>query len=231
MDEKERLKRDRMAVMMAGFDIGAAESENERAIRNIIDSIDELQEKGEPIHPESIIDLRRHLLDIQGNVRQAEMQYARNSDMDNHPAFKARHEALTSRLKDLQADYEAVLEGKLDGADAEAIREKLTEAYGARQQAEAEHITELEADLERRADQIIKIRAENEELTRQLQQSEGLAVNGLQTHDGESTVSRQIAEFDAMKKSLMRDLQNRCERVRISLSFLFTLLSLSTTCN
>lgn len=227
LDEKERLKRERMAAMMAGFDIGGGElfSENERAIRNVIDTIDDLQDKGTKLEPDDLLDLRRKLLETQGIVRQAEVSIARHAEQDEHPESRARREALEVRLSSLQKEYEGVLEGKLETGDVERIRQKLTEAYGERAKAESEHVAELQADLNRRAEQIEKIRSENEELTRRVQQANGVgSTNG---HDIEAgkTVSQQIAEFDAMKKSLMRDLQNRCERVGLQLPHMLTILT------
>jgi kinesin family protein 5 len=223
LDEKERLKRERMAAMMAGFDLGGGElfSDNERAIRSVIDSIDELQDKADaaPLLPDDLQELRRKLLETQGIVRQAELSVTRHAEQqEESSAAKARREALEARLGGLQREYEGVLEGKLEPADVERIRSKLTEAYGARQQAEAEHIEELKADLARRTEQIVRMKTENEELARRAQQANGFAVAGQNGQDGEAgkTVSQQIAEFDAMKKSLMRDLQNRCERVCLS---------------
>jgi kinesin family member 5 len=227
LDEKERLKRERMAAMMAGFDLGGGElfSDNERAIRNVINTIDDLQDKGTPLEPDDLLDLRRKLLETQGIVRQAELSVAKQAEHEESPTAKARREALETRFSSLQSEYEGVLEGKLDAVDVERIRSKLTEAYGARQQAEAEHIEELKVDLTRRMEQIAHMKAENDELARRAQHSNGFAV-GQNGQDGEAgkTVSQQIAEFDAMKKSLMRDLQNRCERVRI---FQFPLLQAS----
>jgi kinesin family member 5 len=219
LDEKERLKRERMAAMMAGFDIGGGElfSDNERAIRSVIDTIDELQDKGTSLEADDLLDLRRKLLETQGIVRQAELSVARFAEQEESPASKARREALEARLGSLQKEYQGVLEGKLEPADVERIRQKLQEAYGARQQAEAEHITELQADLASRIEQIGLLRSKNEELARRVQQTNGFSavLNGQDAEAGK-TVSQQIAEFDAMKKSLMRDLQNRCERVRLS---------------
>ena len=62
-----------------------------------------------------------------------------------------------------------------------------------------------------------KLKAENESLQQRIKS--GAIANGVANGINGKTVQQQIAEFDNMKKSLMRDLQNRCERVsRLSFS-------------
>ena len=57
-----------------------------------------------------------------------------------------------------------------------------------------------------------KLKAEVESLQAKLRESTPV-MNGAASDAAGRTLQQQIAEFDAMKKSLMRDLQNRCERV------------------
>jgi kinesin family protein 5 len=56
-----------------------------------------------------------------------------------------------------------------------------------------------------------KLKTENESLQQRIKS--GAIANGVANGINGKTVQQQIAEFDNMKKSLMRDLQNRCERV------------------
>jgi kinesin family protein 5 len=64
--------------------------------------------------------------------------------------------------------------------------------------------------LAQKSAEIQKFKAVNEDLQRKVKA--GGVPNGGAIANGK-TVQQQIAEFDVMKKSLMRDLQNRCERV------------------
>jgi kinesin family member 5 len=116
LDEKERLKRERMATMLAGFDLGDFSGENERSIRHLIDDIDALENK-ENVSPTELQDVRRKLLETQGIVRQAELSVLQRGEQEE--AASLRREALEQRLAKVQQDYEAVLEGKLDGQDIE----------------------------------------------------------------------------------------------------------------
>jgi kinesin family member 5 len=89
----------------------------------------------------------------------------------------------------------------------------LADAYGSRSETETERLAELSEDLQQRTEVNKKLKADIEELQHRVQT--GLS-HGLGNGDtAGKTVPQQIAEFDQMKKSLMRDLQNRCERVSL----------------
>jgi kinesin family protein 5 len=136
--------------------------------------------------------------------------------MDDSDA-RGRADALEARLKALQEEHENLLESKLGETDVQSIREKLGGAYKARNSNDEDQLSGLKAEVEKHRENYKSIHAEKEELSRRL---EGAGANGDEAALSHS-VSRQIAEFDAMKKNLMRDLQNRCERVSNSLPILF----------
>ncbi|KAF1809674.1 kinesin-domain-containing protein [Eremomyces bilateralis CBS 781.70] len=214
LDEKEKKKAERMAQMMASFDLGGEIfSDNERSIRNVIEQVEALQEMavaGEAISPEEMQDLRHKLMETQGIVRQAELSVVQRSEQDE--AQFARRDALEERLGKLQKEYEDVLEGKLGAEDVDAIKSRLADAYDNRQNGEHEIALELKEELQKKAEENQKMKTEMEVLHERIKSgalavaANGSAVNG-------KTIQQQITEFDAMKKSLMRDLQNRCERV------------------
>jgi kinesin family protein 5 len=211
LDEKERLKRERMATMMAGFDLGGELfSDNERSIRKTIEQIDALQEGGD-IAPDDLRELRRKLLETQGIVRQAEASVTQKAEQEE--AALLRREALEKQLSKVQAEYEAFLEGKLSAEDAASIKARLADSLTSRQASEAEHLSELSEDVARKTEQNKKLAQEIEILQQRLKG--GVATNGVAANGtvGGKTVQQQFAEFEVMKKSLMRDLQNRCERV------------------
>jgi kinesin family protein 5 len=211
LDEKERLKRERMATMMAGFDLGGELfSDNERSIRKTIEQIDALQEGGD-IAPDDLRELRRKLLETQGIVRQAEASVTQKAEQEE--AALLRREALEKQLSKVQAEYEAFLEGRLSAEDAASIKARLADSLTSRQASEAEHLSELSEDVARKTEQNKKLAQEIEILQQRLKG--GVATNGVAANGtvGGKTVQQQFAEFEVMKKSLMRDLQNRCERV------------------
>lgn len=213
LDDKEKLKRERMAGMLAGFDLGSEPfSDNERGIRKTIEHIDTLQES-ESITPEDLKELRRKLLETQGIVRQAEASVTQKAEQDE--AALLRREALEKQLSKVQAEYEALLEGKLSPDDAADIKARLADSLNARHASEADHLAELSEDVARKTEENKKLAQEIEVLQQRIKS--GPAVNGVATNGTPAgkNVQQQFAEFEVMKKSLMRDLQNRCERVTI----------------
>jgi kinesin family protein 5 len=213
MDEKKRKKAEAMAQMMAGFDLGGEVfSDNERSIRRIIEQLDQLHEmssSGEAIAPDAIQELREKLVETQGIVRQAELSLTARNDEDG--IHSKRREVLEARCSDLQSQYEQLLEQNLSEADKEELKSRLADAYTARQEGNVELVDDLKQDLAMRAEDNTKLKTEIESLQQRIKS--GAIANGVASGINGKTVQQQIAEFDNMKKSLMRDLQNRCERV------------------
>jgi kinesin family protein 5 len=222
LDEKKKKKAEAMAQMMAGFDLGSEVfSENERSIRKIIEQLDALHEMssaGEAVAPDSLRELREKLVETQGIVRQAELSLtARNEEENVHIR---RREALEARVQNLQQSYEELIERNLTEQDTAELKDRLVDAYGARQEGNAELVEEIKLDAVRKLEENQKLKAEVESLQQRIKS--GAIANGVASGINGKTVQQQIAEFDNMKKSLMRDLQNRCERVSTFLSCFIT---------
>ncbi|KAF2149307.1 kinesin-domain-containing protein [Myriangium duriaei CBS 260.36] len=194
IDEKEKLKKERMAQMMAGFDLGSEVfSENERSVRTSIDELDrllELSSAGETIAPDALQSLRKMLVEVQGIVRQ--------SDVSGGSTQSAE---LQAKLAEVQARYQEVLEKNLTADDVAEIKQRLATSLA--QSDGASSNPDVQDALSRQQQDNARLRTELETLRKQ-------ALNGV---NGSKTLHQQLADFDAMKKSLMRDLQNRCERV------------------
>ena len=211
LDEKEKKKAEKMAQMMASFDLGGdVFSENERSIKKVIDTIESLYEQsaaGEAIPPDEFADLKARLVETQGIVRQAELSLFGSSSNDSGAKRRAE---LEQRLEAVEQEYEELLERNLTEADVAEIKQRLEKAYSNRQDVKTELVEDLKQEIAQKSAEIQKFKAVNEDLQRRVKTG-GASPNG-PTANGK-TVQQQIAEFDAMKKSLMRDLQNRCERV------------------
>jgi kinesin family protein 5 len=224
MDEKKRKKAEAMAQMMAGFDLGGEVfSDNERSIRTIIEELDQLYEvssSGELVAPDALQKLRERMVETQGIVRQAELSLTARNEEDN--VHDKRREALEARNAALQQSYEELLEGNLSEADIEEVKSKLAEAYAARQDGNIELVEDLKLDLAKRAEENQKFKLEIESLQQRIKS--GAIASGVANGINGKTVQQQIAEFDNMKKSLMRDLQNRCERVSITSAMILSVL-------
>ncbi|KAI5296291.1 Kinesin heavy chain [Ascosphaera acerosa] len=235
LDEKEKKKTERMAKMMAGFDLGIGVfSENERKIEQLVERVDALHaaaDAGDQIPADDFVDLRVALVEAKGIVRQAELAVTdRDRDADESAAEQRR--VLEQRAADLQQRYEELLEGKLSAEDVEAVKKQLGDAYVERAVADAKAVEELRAQIDRQKEELDKARAAladaqqhaatatatanaNAAAAASAEGNANAAAAGTDAAAGVNgkTIQQQIADFEIMKKSLMRDLQNRCERV------------------
>ena len=213
LDEKERKKTERMAQMMAGFDMGDDPfSENEAKIRDCIDTISSLYDTsaaGEMVAPDHLEQLRARMIEAQGIVRQAELSRYASESGDGRAR---RQDELEDRLAIVERDYEELLERNLSEEDVEEVKNRLTDAYANKRDAQIGLVQELREEIARKDEDTQRIRTSLESLQRQTRSP---TANGASptTPNSSKLVQQQIADFDVMKKSLMRDLQNRCERV------------------
>ncbi|KAJ5917749.1 hypothetical protein N7454_010124 [Penicillium verhagenii] len=205
LDEKEKKKAEKMAKMMAGFDLGGEVfSDNERKLQDLIQRVDVLHEVsavGEIIAPDDILELRASLLETQGLIRQAELTMNDRGDLSE--LQDSRREELEQKLNEVQQEYENLLTRNLDESDVEEIRERVEKSFIGRKEAETAAVEELRTAITRKDEELTKMRQSL------VDTQSRTSTNGTAS----KTLHQQIAEFDAMKKSLMRDLQNRCERV------------------
>ncbi|KAI7783993.1 kinesin heavy chain [Diaporthe eres] len=208
LDEKEKKKAEKMAQMMAGFDLGSdIFSDNEQSIAEAIKQLDQFQEissGGDTIPTEDLKALRERLVATQGIVRQAELSLYSSSPSSSDAKRRAELEA---RLDSLQQEYEDLLARNLGDTDAEEVKARLEQAYASKQGTQMELMDELKGEMTKTASENERLRFLIEDLQRQVKAGTAAPM------DNGKTVAQQMAEFDVMKKSLMRDLQNRCERV------------------
>ena len=210
LDEKEKKKAEKMAQMMAGFDLGGdVFSANEQSIANAIRQVEALFEQssaGDPIPPDDLKDLKEKLVETQGIVRQTELSLYSGVSGDSEAR---RRMELETRLEALQQEYEDLLTRNLSEADVEEVKERLQKAYADKQTTKMELVDELKADITQKTSENSRMKTLIDDLQSRIK-SGAVAAPGLANG---KTIQQQIAEFDVMKKSLMRDLQNRCERV------------------
>lgn len=212
LDEKEKKKAEKMAKMMAGFDLGGdVFSENEAAIARVIAQVEAFYEQsssGDVIPPEDLNELKAKLLETQGIVRQAELSLYSSGGVSNESETRRRSE-LEARLETLQQEYEELLAKNLSEADVEEVKASLKEAYADKQTTQMQLVDELKADIIQKAAENTRMKTLIDDLQTRVKTG-AVGTSGLANG---KTIQQQIAEFDVMKKSLMRDLQNRCERV------------------
>ncbi|TKA82564.1 hypothetical protein B0A55_01193 [Friedmanniomyces simplex] len=214
LDEKEGLKKERMAQMMAGFDLGdGMMGSNELHVREMIQQVDallEIAESGDAVAVEELQLLKERLVETQGLVRQSELTNGSSTSANGHAADGTASTALLEqKLAQARQDYQAVLEKHLSDEDVEEVKRNL---YDSLAQAQEETVqpdgSDLGSALARQQEENAALRADLEAMRKQ--HLNGNSPNGA-SHTHMNT--KQLADFDTIKKSLMRDLQNRCERV------------------
>ena len=213
LDEKEKKKAERMAQMMAGFDMGPdAFSHNENKIRRCIEQVETLHNisaAGNLVAPDELEGLKTKLVEAQGIVRQADVSLNVTAELDGDR--DRRKDGLEQRLASIEHDYEELLERNLTERDIEEVKSRLSELYTSRRETQVQMIKDMREDLARKDEENHRLRMSVEDSQRSLKTE---ASNGtMPSSPASRTVQQQIADFDVMKKSLMRDLQNRCERV------------------
>ncbi|KAI9672879.1 MAG: Kinesin heavy chain [Trizodia sp. TS-e1964] len=214
-DEKEKKKQERMAKMMASFDLsGDVFNHNNKTIYQAIHEVDVVLGKissGESVESEQLLRLRSSLIDAQGIAGQPHTTLGVRLD----PEQSLKHRVdLEERLGNVEREYEELLERNLEVSDIEEIKARLENAYSNKRMAQLELVKELKDEISSHVAENAKLKAIAEEMQQRIASigtSQSNAI-GPGTANGK-TVQQQIAEFDMMKKSLMRDLQNRCERV------------------
>ena len=212
-DEKDRKKSERMAQMMAGFDIGDAMfSKNENKVRQCVHSLDSLYQtsaSGELVAPDDLHEVKEKVLELQRVVRDAESN--RHEVTTNGDHRDKRSANLEERLEMAEREYESLLVRNLTDDDVEEVKSRLEELYQQSWQSQLALAEDMREEVERKDDENMSLRSTLEDLQ---QQSRNPSLpNGTSAAPNARLVQQQIADFDVMKKSLMRDLQNRCERV------------------
>lgn len=231
-EEKQRKKAERMAKMMADFNAGIV-SEKEEQIRQSLAKLDKAVEGG--LSQDDISTLREQLLESQTLVREQNERV--RQAMEENERLVTRRDEMESRLATLEAEYEELLDKTLaeeengknainDGVVAE-LRGKLEAQYAAKRDAQQAEINDLRKQIELKGKETVSLQAANESLkganeelkrafnvtTASIEGGRNLAESAREMERVRKSMAGQLSEFDAMKKSLMRDLQNRCEKV------------------
>ena len=205
LDEKEKKKAEKMAKMMAGFDLGDdLFSTNERKLQGLISQVKSLHEisaAGEIIAPDDLLELQAGLLETQGFIRQAELTM--NDRGASSGGQDSRYPELLKQFDGLVRDYEELVARSVGESDVDEILQRVENVFNRRKEAETAAIEHLQTQITQKS----------EELNRMRQSLSDNKTGNPSYRAAADDLEQRIAEFDAMKKSLMRDLQNRCERV------------------
>ncbi|KAK0483645.1 kinesin heavy chain [Armillaria novae-zelandiae] len=232
-EDKEKRKQEKMALMMAKFDTQGAFSEKDDQLRQILAKLD----AADPVSSLTADDLtaiRRQLAEGQSLVRET-VDRLRQSQEENEMIIRRRDE-LESRVASLETEYEELLEKTIHDEETSNVdiaesmvdlKNKLEAQYAAKRDAHLSEVIDLKQQLDMKANEVRSLNASieslksvNEELKRAfavtsagIEGGKNLAESAQDLERTRKAINVQLAEFDGVKKSLMRDLQNRCEKV------------------
>ncbi|ORX44926.1 kinesin heavy chain [Hesseltinella vesiculosa] len=232
-DEKEKKKAEKMAQMMSGFDPSGEINEKERQIRDALNKLD--GDSTGSLSIEELVSLRRDLAESKVLLEQhtktiEDLTYERD-------ALGKKKIDLEGRLSNLESEYEELLDKTIAEEEAQVqknvdiaetistLKGKLESQYNAKREMQQREIEELKRELDRKNESHQKIsnaladlKTANDQL--QVALSEQPSDNQSELSEREKdlermrkTMANQLAEFEVMKKALMRDLQQRCEKV------------------
>ncbi|KDE06743.1 kinesin heavy chain [Microbotryum lychnidis-dioicae p1A1 Lamole] len=227
---KDKKKAEKMAAMMAGLEAGGM-SEKEAEIRASLARLDEASTAEQPLSAEDLTTLRRQLEDSHSLVREHQERSKRTQE--ENEILTRRKDELEARLAGLEAEYEELLDKSLiedergAEADVQEIKHKLETQYAMKLEAAVHDASDLRQQLELKSNEVKtltasteSLRSANAELERAfkitaagIEGGQSLAESAKDMERVRKSMAAQLAEFDTMKKNLMKDLQNRCERV------------------
>ncbi|EJD52984.1 kinesin heavy chain [Auricularia subglabra TFB-10046 SS5] len=235
-EDKEKKKAEKMALMMAKLDTQGAFSEKDEQLRAALAKLDAVDTDAgvATLSAEDVNLVRRQLVDGQALVRDT-VDRLRQSQEENLLIVRRKDE-LEQRLSTLEAEYEELLEktihdeetSNVDIAESMAeLKSKLEAQYNAKREAHLNEVSDLRQQLELKTNEIRNLNSNmeslksiNEELKRAfavtsagIEGGKNLAESARDLERTRKAINVQLAEFDGVKKSLMRDLQNRCEKV------------------
>ncbi|BGP08659.1 hypothetical protein JCM10049v2_004506 [Rhodotorula toruloides] len=227
---KDKKKAERMAAMMAGFSAGGL-SERESEIRASLARLDDAVNADKPLSPDDIATLRRQLEDTTVSLR--EQQDKSKQVHEENDLLTRRRDELEQRLGTLEQEYEELLdktvadEERANADHVQDIRNKLEAQYAMKLDAALNDANDLKQQIELKSQEVKSVnakleqaRAANLELERAFKITRASVEGGKNLEEAakdlerqHKAVAQQLADFDTMKKSLMRDLQDRCEKV------------------
>ncbi|CAG8638083.1 13701_t:CDS:10 [Rhizophagus irregularis] len=220
--DKEQKKQEKMAAMLAELDPSGVISKKEQQIRDTLLKLETIGDNSSPLTMEELSTLRRELSESKTLVTQHE-QTINELHYENEHLTRKRDE-LEIRLTTLELEYEELLDKTIAEEEAnnniditETIAELRVGLLRIRIKFNLCEFTNILIDLYSALAELKKV---NEDLQTAISDKESKTEGQKNVADKEKdmerirkTMAQQLADFDVMKKALMRDLQNRCEKV------------------
>ncbi|KAI8071186.1 kinesin heavy chain [Gilbertella persicaria] len=230
--QKEKKKAEKMAQIMSGFDVPHEITEKERLIR---DALLKLELDGYGMTLEELVGLKRDLTESRSLLEQH--SHTIDDLTEAKTAIEKKKQELENRCALLEQEYEELLDKTIAEEEAQVqknediaetistLKQKLEFQYNTKRETQQREIEELKAELEKKSNEHVKLstamndlKAANDQLQTAL--SEQATKEPVDISEKEKdlermrkTMAQQLADFEMMKKALMRDLQSRCEKV------------------
>jgi kinesin family protein 5 len=225
----EKRKEDMMKAMMDHLELGNDEQHLRDAVMKL--SSTELPPTDPAVIEQQHYELAQLRKDQSKDQKLLdELQHKLKSIETENNTLLHRKEELESKLQDLEQEYEQLLEKtiqdeeQLSGGEyanvVHDLKTKLEIQYAAKKELRESEFERLKLDLVHKNDEIESLKKlvqehvqKNDELAQMFDGMKGNARIDAEIDEMRRNMQSQLIEFEAMKKKLMRDLQERCERV------------------
>ncbi|TIC00999.1 kinesin 1 [Wallemia mellicola] len=236
-EDFEKKKAEKMAQMMAKFDATGFSEKND-TLRDVLSKLDEIDinenSDRSGLTSDDLSTIRRQLIEMQSLTRDSQDKL-RASEQDNK-ALVSKREEVETRLHSLESEFEELLEKSIKEEEANnldlqesinGIKEKLEAQYNTKREKVEIEVNDLRQQIEVKnhvvktlKDEVKTLNGLNDELKRAFAVTSAGIEGGKNLVDSAKDLERtrkslasQLNEFEGMKKSLMKDLQDRCEKV------------------
>ncbi|KAG1144782.1 hypothetical protein G6F37_005916 [Rhizopus arrhizus] len=231
--EKEKKKAAKISQMMNKLDPSSEINQKERQIRESVTKIE--TDGSTSLTMDEVVSLHRDLADSQILLE----QHVKTVDnlQEEKQALEQKKLELHDRLKKLEQDYEELLDKTIAEEEATAqknadiektistVKVELETQYTSKKEMQQQEIEELRKEISAKEDNISKLsdamsslKAANDDLQNALNEQPASQKSPSTEREQEvdrmrKTMKKDLADFESMKKALMRDLQLRCEKV------------------
>ncbi|KAI8375530.1 kinesin heavy chain [Blakeslea trispora] len=232
--EKEKKKAQKLAQIMFKLDPSSEINEKEHQIR---ESLHKIETEGHgSLSLEELVALRRDLADSKILLDQHTKTIADLTE--EKESLEKKKAELDAKFSNLEQEYEEALDKTIaeeevaaqKNADMEetisTLKSKLEAQFALKREEQQKEIEELKQEIAQKTENLHKLTASlsdlkdaNEKLQNTLAEQPTQAQGGDLTEREKElermrkSMAKELADFETMKKVLMRDLQTRCEKV------------------
>ncbi|KAJ3069596.1 hypothetical protein HDU98_007346 [Podochytrium sp. JEL0797] len=240
---KELRKMEKMQQMMSEFDPSGFMTEKEKQIRETMTKLAHMKENLQPpTTPEEIASQHIELIEAKTQLVHQDqiindLTASISSAQDEATTFKKKKEEHEKKIASLESEYQELLDKTIHDEEVQGgpqlsktiqdIKSRLEAQFNSKREAQLREINELKETLGKKTADITQLQS-TLSATQKANEDMKTALSSIKKVDGgtgetsqkdeelekmRKHMANQLSEFDTMKKKLMRDLQNRCEKV------------------